>query len=80
MDSIESNEIRSSKICSAKGEFDGVCLNPQIASAKYGNGIDKKQLTLAAKYYRKAAEEHGSERANFNLGFMHEYIHAYGII
>ena len=30
-------------------------------------------MAIAAQYYRKAAEEHKSARANFNLGFMHEW-------
>ena len=30
-------------------------------------------MALAARYYRMAAEEHDSARANFNLGFMHEW-------
>jgi len=37
---------------------------------------DKEQqdhFELAARYYRKAADDHGSARANFNLGFMHEW-------
>lgn len=30
-------------------------------------------LTIAARYYIKAAEEHNSARGNYNLGFMHEW-------
>jgi len=30
-------------------------------------------LIIAAKYYNLAAKEHQSARANFNLGFMHEW-------
>ena len=30
-------------------------------------------MAIAAQYHRKAAEEHNSARANFNLGFMHEW-------
>lgn len=30
-------------------------------------------LAIAAQYYRRAAEDHESARANFNLGFMHEW-------
>jgi len=32
-----------------------------------------EHMAIAAQYYRKAAEEHKSARANFNLGFMHEW-------
>ncbi|KAL9182960.1 hypothetical protein ACHAXT_004239 [Thalassiosira profunda] len=34
---------------------------------------DDEHMAIAAQYYRKAAEEHESARANFNLGFMHEW-------
>ena len=34
---------------------------------------DEDHMAIAAQYYRKAAEEHNSARANFNLGFMHEW-------
>lgn len=33
----------------------------------------EEHMAIAAQYYRKAAEEHNSARANFNLGFMHEW-------
>lgn len=33
----------------------------------------KSHLDIAARYYRKAAEEHRSGRAAYNLGYMHEY-------
>jgi SEL1 protein len=32
-----------------------------------------EHMAIAAQYYRRAAEEHNSARANFNLGFMHEW-------
>jgi len=38
--------------------------------------VEKEQtdhFNIAAHYYRKAADDHGSARANFNLGFMHEW-------
>lgn len=71
-DSIESYAIERNEICSSNVDFSGVCPIPQVTPVKY-EGIDKKRLALAAKYYQKAAEEHSSERANFNLGFMHEW-------
>jgi SEL1 protein len=39
-------------------------------------GLEKEQrdhFGIAAYYYRKAADDHESARANFNLGFMHEW-------
>lgn len=76
IDSITENEaeieIENSSMCSAKTDVDDTCSRPQAASPK-NEEHEKKRLKLAAKYYRKAAEEHASERANFNLGFMHEY-------
>jgi TPR repeat protein len=32
-----------------------------------------RDLAMAARYYRLAAERHKSARAHFNLGFMHEW-------
>lgn len=37
--------------------------------------LESEHLVIAAHYYRKAAEKHESARANFNLGFMHEWGH-----
>ena len=34
---------------------------------------DNSHMVIAAQYYCNAAEEHKSARANFNLGFMHEW-------
>jgi TPR repeat protein len=34
---------------------------------------DREHMSIAAQYYRKAAEDHKSARANFNLGFMYEW-------
>jgi FOG: TPR repeat, SEL1 subfamily len=33
----------------------------------------REHFQIAANYYKKAAADHGSARANFNLGFMHEW-------
>jgi TPR repeat protein len=34
---------------------------------------DHDHMAIAAQYYRKAADDHKSARANFNLGFMYEW-------
>ena len=36
---------------------------------------DEHDLSMAAHYYRIAAEKHESPRAHFNLGFLHEWGH-----
>lgn len=36
-------------------------------------GEEYEHMAIAAQYYRIASEEHNSARANFNLGFMHEW-------
>ena len=40
---------------------------------KNSDSEDHEHMTIAAQYYRKAAEDHKSARANFNLGFMYEW-------
>mmetsp|Transcript_4561 Transcript_4561/g.8791 ORF Transcript_4561/g.8791 Transcript_4561/m.8791 type:complete len:1034 (-) Transcript_4561:58-3159(-) len=37
------------------------------------DAIRQEHFQIAADYYKKAAAKHGSARANFNLGFMHEW-------
>lgn len=77
VDSIAGSEtqagIENGSACPSKGDVDGTCSSSQAASIQNSDEAERKRLSLAAKYYRKAAEEHGSERANFNMGFMHEY-------
>ena len=51
-------------------EVDGTCGAPRSTAS---HSDDSNHLSLAARYYRMAAEEHESARANFNLGFMHEW-------
>ena len=34
---------------------------------------EDRQMAIAAQYYRMAADTHSSARANYNLGFMHEW-------
>ena len=67
----------SSTQCSRDTEAEGMC-KPEWAdeAAEKSTEIDKEDydhMAIAAQYYRKAAEEHKSARANFNLGFMHEW-------
>ena len=37
------------------------------------SSVDEDDLAMAAQYYRIAVERHDSPRANFNLGFMHQW-------
>lgn len=64
-------------------EEDGICSNnadgDRPSCTKKSNMIveageeQKEHFEIAAHYYRKAADDHSSARANFNLGFMHEW-------
>jgi len=49
-----------------------ICTKPPDEFVEMGQK-QKNHFEIAAQYYRKAAEDHGSARANFNLGFMHEW-------
>ena len=51
-------------------EASGTC---QTAEEDVDEEGIEDHMAIAAQYYRKAAEEHKSARANFNLGFMHEW-------
>ena len=51
-------------------EASGTC---QAAEDDVDEEDGEDHMAIAAQYYRKAAEEHKSARANFNLGFMHEW-------
>mmetsp|Transcript_11182 Transcript_11182/g.16418 ORF Transcript_11182/g.16418 Transcript_11182/m.16418 type:complete len:791 (-) Transcript_11182:107-2479(-) len=48
---------------------DKVCLNQDIVVAEKSDA----DLEKAAQYYRLASQEHKSPRANFNLGYMHQW-------
>lgn len=65
----------SPEACSEKVE--GACTSEWVQKEEYVAQNNKKEeyehMVIAAQYYRKAAEEHNSARANFNLGFMHEW-------
>ncbi|KAL7430309.1 hypothetical protein ACHAXM_002294 [Skeletonema potamos] len=56
--------------CSIDDEALGTC---KAAVEDDAEEDDEDHMAIAAQYYRKAAEEHKSARANFNLGFMHEW-------
>ncbi|KAL7455833.1 hypothetical protein ACHAWC_007347, partial [Mediolabrus comicus] len=66
----EGQEHSETQTCSIDDEASGTC----AAVEKDTNEDDgDDHMAIAAQYYRKAAEEHKSARANFNLGFMHEW-------
>jgi SEL1 protein len=50
----------------------GVCLNPEVVVEVEEEAFDA-DWTKAAHYYRLASQEHKSARANYNLGYMHEW-------
>jgi SEL1 protein len=62
----------SSMTCDAQ---DGFCLNEDATarSKEAADDILEADLHMAAHYYQVAVEKHHSARANFNLGFMHEW-------
>ncbi len=56
------------------GDAAQTCSNADSASPNENTESEKENhLATAAQYYRKAAEEYGSARANFNLGFMYQW-------
>lgn len=70
----------TTKVCDAgsDGDSDGTCVNTEgsaQSSMKHEkfSKEQKEHFKVAAKYYRSAATELQSARANFNLGFMHEW-------
>jgi SEL1 protein len=67
---IESKGISGTQTCSTDDEDLGTC---QVADEDANDDDGEDHMAIAAQYYRKAAEEHKSARANFNLGFMHEW-------
>ena len=57
-------------------EEEGTCAPEWARDDDSQDELDEEEyehMAIAAQYYRKAAEEHKSARANFNLGFMHEW-------
>lgn len=66
----EGQEHSETQTCSIDDEASGTCAAVE-KDINEDDGDD--HMAIAAQYYRKAAEEHKSARANFNLGFMHEW-------
>ncbi|KAL3913630.1 MAG: hypothetical protein SGILL_006412 [Bacillariaceae sp.] len=63
----------SPSTCDAVSE-DGVCLNENaFAGDDEHEDLEESDLQMAAHYYQEAVERHQSARANFNLGFMHQF-------
>jgi TPR repeat protein len=52
---------------------DGVCLNDSSKLEDVNEDFTESDLQMAAHYYHIAVEKHQSARANFNLGFMHQW-------
>ena len=60
--------------CSSGQIENGTCpASPELSVVDEDDHQSQKNLALAARYYRIAAEENDSPRANFNLAFMHEW-------
>ncbi|KAL3790582.1 hypothetical protein HJC23_008788 [Cyclotella cryptica] len=78
---VESSEApkedSSYSACLSGDKGSGTCIRRSHTDADTGDVSDREQvdehMAIAAQYYRKAAEEHKSGRANFNLGFMYEW-------
>jgi TPR repeat protein len=66
----EDEDDSGTHTCSIDDEALGTC---QAAGEDADEEDREDHMAIAAQYYRKAAEEHKSARANFNLGFMHEW-------
>jgi SEL1 protein len=69
----ESDEVLS-QTCEWRNAEEGSCSDASVdtATVKLQQEIDA-DLLMAAHYYTVAVEKHQSGRANFNLGFMHEW-------
>jgi TPR repeat protein len=75
---IDDKETDMSSAQDACPEKAGGTCSPEWDRNEESASFDNKEeeyehMAIAAQYYRKAAEEHNSARANFNLGFMHEW-------
>ena len=75
--SNDENNLSSSGTCrndDMDSDADQTCLNDDFTSSNENTESEKEvHLATAAQYYRKAAEEYNSARANFNLGFMYQW-------
>ena len=68
----EDEDGSGTQTCSIDDEALGTC-QAAGGDADEDDVEVEDHMAIAAQYYRKAAEEHKSARANFNLGFMHEW-------
>lgn len=66
-------EKESDATCSAENDALGICRTQTTDDDQPAQEEDQEHMSIAAQYYRKAAEDHKSARANFNLGFMYEW-------
>jgi TPR repeat protein len=67
---LEDRNKEESRTCEAE---EGSCINQDSNIQDTFSKEQKDHFKIAAKYYRTAATESRSARANFNLGFMHEW-------
>ncbi len=77
---LEQTKSKYSNVCIAEegAEREGTCANRALKEQPQRirevlSEEQKDHFKIAAKYYRTAAVELQSARANFNLGFMHEW-------
>ena len=67
------DESMSDSACQSGKGSSGACIDPDTDVRIRDDEINHEHMAIAAEYYRKAAEDHKSARANFNLGFMYEW-------
>mmetsp|Transcript_2916 Transcript_2916/g.6477 ORF Transcript_2916/g.6477 Transcript_2916/m.6477 type:complete len:1052 (+) Transcript_2916:225-3380(+) len=71
--SEEASSDAESQTCQWDND-DGTCPNADVEAAKAKIQEEmESDLSMAAHFYTVAVEKHQSGRANFNLGFMHEW-------
>jgi len=66
-----SSSYEEEEVCKEKAE-DGVCLTT-VEEEDSDEDSYSTDLEKAAEYYRLASQQHKSPRANFNLGYMHQW-------
>jgi len=77
-ESTEEETIDTQHLQDACSDEEGTCApdwdkEEDVDGEKDDDDEEFEHMAIAAQYYRKAAEEHKSARANFNLAFMHEW-------
>lgn len=70
---LAEGESKSDSTCKSEMDSSGSCINQETDMRIKDDEINHEHMAIAAEYYRKAAEDHKSARANFNLGFMYEW-------